>query len=87
VPRIDSLHLPAALGGFSIWFNSADHAPPHFHLAQPGRCELRVYFLRADMFELKWGRMPAAHKLRAVAALVSRRRAALLREWSQKVRP
>jgi len=73
------------LAGFDAWFNSQDHEPPHFHLRKPGEFELRVFFLKGDMFELKWGDMPKAKVLKLLGQQVRSKRVELLIEWSKKV--
>jgi hypothetical protein len=79
-----------ALAGLELWFNSADHLPPHFHAEKPGDWEVRVYFLRdrADMIETKWtarrGRSNQG-ELRELASLAQASRADLLDEWERKV--
>ena len=36
------------LAGLSLWFNSNDHLPPHFHVNKTGEWEIRIYFLRCS---------------------------------------
>jgi hypothetical protein len=53
VPKIDAFQI----AGLDLWFNSADHQPPHFHAEWPDGGEVRVYLLRDpdEMVERKVG--------------------------------
>ena len=75
------------IAGLDLWFNSADHRPPHFHAEKPGEWELRIYFLRdkSEMEEKKWGRDPRIAELKKLLEAAEEHRAELLREWEQKV--
>jgi hypothetical protein len=74
------------IAGVYLWFNSADHKPPHFHAERPGAWEVRIYFLRHpnEMVEIKWGR-PKRAELRKLLALAESKRGPLLAEWERKV--
>ncbi|MGA3212341.1 MAG: DUF4160 domain-containing protein [Terriglobales bacterium] len=80
-----------ALAGIEVWFNSNDHIPPHFHAKRPGEWEIRVFFLECTAgnlaFQIKWGKKkgPLSGERAAMLAAVLKHRAALLKEWEQKV--
>lgn len=80
--KVDALRVPS----LDLWFNSADHRPPHFHAEKADHWEVRVYFLRAvaHMVEAKWGR-PRKSELKELLALAEEHRALLLEEWGRKV--
>lgn len=82
MPKLDAFPFP----GLDLWFNSADHRPPHFHAERPGHWEVRVFFLRhaRDMVEKKWGR-PKKGELKQLLMLAESHRAELLAEWERKV--
>jgi len=75
------------IAGLDLWFNSADHKPPHFHAEKLGEWELRVYFLRekSEMHEKKWGKDPRAAELKKLLSAAEEHREELLREWEQRV--
>ncbi|MEO7033126.1 MAG: DUF4160 domain-containing protein [Gemmatimonadaceae bacterium] len=83
MPRLDAFRI----AGIELWFNSADHKPPHFHAEKTGVWEVRVYFLRdgTEMVELVWGGQPRAGDLKKLRALAEEHRPELLLEWEQKV--
>jgi hypothetical protein len=76
--------------GIALWFNSSDHAPPHFHAEKAGEWAVRVRFLRPPeqmfevMFSFKRGR-PRPADLRELGELAERHRSELLEEWQCKV--
>ena len=79
--RLEAFALP----GFSLWFNSHDHLPPHFH-AESDQGEARVFFLREPPeLELKWGTLPRAKARAALLAHACGFRLQLLEEWEAKV--
>jgi len=69
------------------WFYSNDHLPYHFHLAKPGKWEIRVYFLKSfeNMFEIKYGKGPSGREKKTIFRMVDPVRENLLREWEGKV--
>jgi hypothetical protein len=78
-----------SVAGLDLWFNSHDHAPPHFHARRPGIWEIRIYFLTctehlAD-FEIKWGNRPSSKELKQLVTAGVGCREALLEEWEAKV--
>lgn len=79
------------IAGLSLWFNSQDHLPPHFHAEKSGEWEVRVYFLRARnaMVDPCWARRkaPANRALERLLTLTERHRHDLLQEWERKVNP
>jgi len=79
--------LAFQISGLDLWFNSADHQPPHFHAERFNQWELRIYFLRdkRDMHEKIWGKDPRAAELKKLLAAAEEHRAELLQEWEQKV--
>jgi hypothetical protein len=84
--KIDAFELP----GLKLWFNSSDHIPPHLHVSRRGQWEIRVFFLECTernlVFELKWGRNgPSSTDRKLILESVLSHRAALLREWGEKV--
>jgi hypothetical protein len=78
-----------SVAGLDMWFNSHDHAPPHFHARRAGMWEIRIYFLLCSEhltdYDVKWGRSPGGRDLRALGAGAVKHRAALLEEWEAKV--
>jgi hypothetical protein len=80
-----------AVAGLDLWFNSADHWPPHFHAERPGEWEVRVMFLRhgAAMIELVWAdkKGPSARDGKKIRRAVEGARDRLLAEWEAKVAP
>ena len=78
-----------AVAGLSLWFNSNDHLPPHFHALRTGQWEIRVYFLECVPghleYDVKWGRSPSGGDRRTLLGLVLGARVELLVEWEQKV--
>lgn len=83
MPRLDAFRI----AGLELWFNSADHKPPHFHAEKIGAWEARVFFLRdpIEMVELKWGEQPKPADLKMLKTLAVEHRVQLLEEWEQKV--
>jgi hypothetical protein len=77
------------IDGLSLWFNSNDHLPPHFHANKPGEWEIRIYFLRCSEggldFDVKWGDGPTGRLQRELLTMVLANRTALFAEWEQKV--
>ena len=77
------------VAGLSLWFNSQDHLPPHFHAEKSGDWEVRVHFLRARgaMVEVLWARRkpPTNRTLKRLLDLTERYRYELLQEWERKV--
>ena len=75
--------------GLSLWFNSNDHLPPHFHANKTGEWDIRIYFLGCSErfldFDMKWGKRPSGKIQRELLAMVLKNRAALLVEWEEKV--
>ena len=75
--------------GLTLWFNSNDHRPPHFHAEKTDTWEVRVFFLQDGkaMFETVWpmSKPPRAAELRALAKVVEGHRAELLEEWERSV--
>jgi hypothetical protein len=85
--RVEAISIP----GLDLWFNSADHLPPHFHARKPGRWEIRVYILECSesrlALTLKWpgsGGPRPRDQCRLLAATLAKREA-LLAEWERKV--
>ena len=80
-----------AVEGLDLWFNSHDHLPPHFHVRRRGAYELRIYFLLCTsddlVYDMKWGKAPAATVRDQLRALSVGNRVALLVEWERKVCP
>ena len=82
--RVTCFQVP----GLSLWFNTNDHGPPHFHAEHSGEWEVRIYFLLDDparMVEQKWGRSLSRQHLRALVRQTEEHRAQLLQEWQEKV--
>ncbi len=77
-PQVQSV----ALEGVYLFFNSDDH----FHAERPGEWECRVMFLRLpkEMIEGVYGN-PSGKERRELLALAEANRAALLKEWGEKV--
>lgn len=77
------------VAGLSLWFNSNDHLPPHFHVNKTDDWEMRIYFLGCSDgfldFDIKWGNGPSAKVQRELLTMVLVKRAALFLEWEQKV--
>lgn len=75
--------------GLSLWFNSNDHLPPHFHANKTGEWDIRIYFLSCSEdlldFDIKWGKRPSGKIQRELLAMVLENRTALFMEWEQKV--
>jgi uncharacterized protein DUF4160 len=82
MPKLDAFRIP----GLDLWFNSADHKPPHFHAERSGAWEVRIYFLRypREMVETKWGK-PKKGELKQLLMLAEVHRAELFAEWERKV--
>ena len=86
MPKVESI----AVNGLELWFNSADHSPPHLHAEKAGEWAVRVMFLRVpeNMFEVifssKRGR-PSKSDLRELGKLAESQRPNLLQEWQDKV--
>ncbi|MEI9942173.1 MAG: DUF4160 domain-containing protein [Pseudomonadota bacterium] len=83
MPRLDAFRV----AGLDLWFNSADHKPPHFHAEKTDAWEVRVYFLRdpTEMVEVIWGGEPKAADLKKLRTLAAAYRVQLFKEWEQKV--
>lgn len=81
--RVDCVHWP----GCTAWFWSHDHREPHFHVACPGKWEIRVFF-GADPpaydVVMRIGRIPR-RALREFLRDVAAQRETLYREWDKKV--
>ena len=81
------------IAGLRLFFNSNDHAPPHFHAEKPGCWEIRVFFtLSVDdhlEFSVRWPErgpgLSAAERKRILERILFHR-VALIREWYAKVR-
>jgi hypothetical protein len=75
-----------SIAGLDLWFNSADHKPPHIHAEKSGVWEVRIYFLRdrAEVVEVKWGN-PRAGEVKRLVLLAEAHRVELLEEWERKV--
>jgi hypothetical protein len=75
--------------GLTLWFNSNDHLPPHFHVNKTGEWEIRIYFLRCSEdlldYDIKWGDGPSGRLKKDLLMMVLRNRTALFAEWEQKV--
>lgn len=88
MPRVEAF----TIAGLELWFNSADHAPAHFHARKPGAWEIRVNILTTTAsslaFSFKWPRQGAdlpgrlQKQLREATIL---HRLALIAEWQRKV--
>jgi hypothetical protein len=78
VPKVEVFQV----SGLDLWFNSADHLPPHFHAEKADTWEVRVFFLRdrSEMVERKWGRAPRQAELARLLRLVEQHRPALQEE-------
>jgi hypothetical protein len=83
MPRLDAFRI----AGLELWFNSADHRPPHFHAEKTDAWEVRTYFLRdpSEMIAQVWGDEPKAADLKKIRNAAERHRVQLLEEWEQKV--
>jgi hypothetical protein len=83
VGRVDAFRID----GLDLWFNSADHKPPHFHAEKVGVGEVRIYFLRdpGQMVERKWGYGLGKTDLKKLLILAEGHRSELLKEWEHKV--
>ena len=88
MPRVEAF----TIAGVELWFNSADHAPAHFHVRRPGAWEIRVNILATTSeslaYSFKWPRNGATVPGRLQKQLreaTSEHRAALLTEWQEKV--
>ena len=81
--KVDCISLP----GLSLWFNSNDHRPPHFHVEKSDRWEVTVRFLRKaeEMITVEWGQGPNAKERKALIRLAKEHRFELLGEWERKV--
>lgn len=84
--------LAFSVAGLDLWFNSADHLPPHFHARRPGEWEIRVFFLLGSEgrleYSVKWQakkRGPRRADLDLLSKLIARERVALVKEWDEKV--
>jgi len=83
VGKVDAFRI----AGLDLWFNSADHKPPHFHAERAGIGEVRLYFLRApsQMIEKKWGYDLSKAEQKKLLELAEGHRTELLKEWEHKV--
>jgi hypothetical protein len=82
--KLETFQIP----GVTLWFNSNDHLPPHFHAARTGEWRLRVMFMKGqeEMFEIVWAaRQPSPQTLRSIATAVRQHGPELLVEWNRKV--
>ena len=71
--------------GCSLWFNSHDHSPPHFH-ADAVDWEVRVHFMEEPpRVERKWGDGPRGRSRAELVRLARKHRVELLSEWEKKV--
>ena len=77
------------VAGLDLWFNSHDHAPPHFHARSPGVWEIRIYFMTCTEHfadnDIKWGVHPSTRELGHLTTAAVTHRVALLEEWEAKV--
>lgn len=77
------------IAGLTLWFNSNDHLPPHFHVTKTEEWEIRIYFLRCSEglldFDIKWGNGPSGKLQRELLSMVLENRTTLFAEWEQKV--
>jgi len=77
------------VAGLSLWFNSNDHLPPHFHVNKIGEWEIRIYFLGCSDgfldFDIKWGDGPTSKVQKELLMTVLAERTALFMEWERKV--
>ena len=84
--KVDVFSVP----GVEMWFWSADHVPPHFHVKKTGEWEISVHILETQehqlSYELKWGAGPSGKTQRTLAKLVVKYREVLYGEWSCKTR-
>ncbi|MCY3019856.1 MAG: DUF4160 domain-containing protein [Planctomycetota bacterium] len=83
--KVEAFHL----AGIECWFYSDDHRPPHFHAKKAGEWQVKVSFLmpEEEMIECEWRRKSISGKhQRALMQMATVNRAALLRQWEQKVR-
>lgn len=74
--------------GCRCWFFSHDHLDPHFHAKATGQWEVRVFFLEEPpQLEVKFAlsRISSARE-RQLRDLARIHRAALLEEWTRKVK-
>lgn len=88
MPRVEAF----TIDGLDLWFNSADHAPAHFHARKPGQWEIRVNILATTpetlAFSFEWPRRGASVSARIQKLLRDATigyRLALLAEWDEKV--
>jgi hypothetical protein len=81
--KVDCFEIP----GLHCWFWSNDHDPPHFHVKQEGKWEIKVKFVEGEeeMFESVWGHTRSGKILRQLKRAVTTHRVALLAEWEAKV--
>ena len=67
------------------------HLPPHVHVRRRGEYELRIYFLLCTnqtlVYDVKWGKEPAAKVRDELRDLAVANRVALIDEWERKVCP
>lgn len=81
------------IAGFTLWFWSHDHRPPHFHVKRAGEWEIRVFIETTTSRELAFSTVfekrpgPSRATRRTLAALVVEHGEALLLEWEDKVQP
>ena len=80
------------IDGVELWFRSADHEPPHFHVRKAGEWEIKVHILTTTSdrleFNFKWPRSGASVPGRLQKQLREATvgcREALLTEWETKV--
>ena len=82
--KVEAFSVP----GVEMWFWSADHIPPHFHVKKAGEWEIRVHILetreRQLSYQLKWGAGPSGKLQGTLAMLVVKHRHVLYDEWSRK---
>jgi hypothetical protein len=84
VGRVDCFRLDWC----QCWFYSQDHLDPHFHAKISGRWEVRIFFLEEPpRWEVKFAIVRISRaQLRQLIELARIHRAALLDEWTSKVR-
>jgi hypothetical protein len=85
VGTVDCAEIP----GLSLWFNSADHLPPHFHVEKVDKWEIRVKFMRQpeEMIEVIWGDGPSKRERKAIVRIAEEHRVEILGEWEEKANP
>ena len=72
------------IAGLKIWFWSNDHEPPHFHVKQNGKWEVKVSFLEdpSAMIEIVFGK-PKSKALKELTELTEQYRLELFAQWQQ----